>query len=197
MVSLAVVADRMMLPALRNIARKYKLSRDLTGILIAIGNLVPETATTILSFLQHGVKLTEFGTATNVGSAAFSITLVPAVAVIFASKPKATGAGESQISNRQRERNLRKLKKTFTRDLFTFLITLMLYCLIMKDGIIRLREAFCLVGAAVLYVASVVWMNKEEEEEELLGYEMEVQTGEVESEGLLNELGQKMGTDVR
>lgn len=55
----------------------------MTGIVVAIGNLVPELATTVLSFLKHGVKMTEFGIACNIGSAAFGITMVPAIAIIL------------------------------------------------------------------------------------------------------------------
>jgi Ca2+/Na+ antiporter len=76
------VTDRIVLPALINISKKYGLSRDLTGIIVAIGNLIPETTTTILSFFRHGVKLTEFAIAVNVGGSVFIITVVPALAML-------------------------------------------------------------------------------------------------------------------
>lgn len=59
------------------------MSRDLTGILVAIGNLVPELTTTILSFLKHGVKMTEFGVACNMGISILVITVIPAVAILI------------------------------------------------------------------------------------------------------------------
>lgn len=70
------------MPSLINISKRYKLSKDVTGIVVAIGNLIPELATTILSFMSHGVKMTEFGVACNIGCAIFSLTIVPAFALI-------------------------------------------------------------------------------------------------------------------
>jgi len=53
-----------------------------TGIVVAMGGLVPELTTTLLSFMRHGVKMTEFGIATNLGCAAFTITVVPAISIL-------------------------------------------------------------------------------------------------------------------
>lgn len=52
---------------------------------MAVGNLVPELTTTILSFLRHGVKMTEFGVACNVGGSVLVITVVPVVAILLTS----------------------------------------------------------------------------------------------------------------
>ena len=83
LLNLALIAEKFLLPSLLSISRNYGLSRDLTGILVAIGNMVPELTTTILSFMKHGVKMTEFGVAANVGTATFVITVVPAVAMLM------------------------------------------------------------------------------------------------------------------
>jgi Ca2+/Na+ antiporter len=80
---LAIVSEKFLMPALLNISKRYGLSKDLTGIVVAIGNLAPELATTILSFLSHGVKMTEFGVACNLGAACFSVTMVPAIAILL------------------------------------------------------------------------------------------------------------------
>ncbi len=53
----------------------------MTGIVVAMGGLIPELTTTLLSFMRHGVKMTEFGIATNVGCAVFTITVIPAIAI--------------------------------------------------------------------------------------------------------------------
>jgi Ca2+/Na+ antiporter len=66
----------------------------LTGILVALGNLVPELTTTILSFLKHGVKMTEFGVASNIGCSIFVITVVPAVAILLTYQGAAPSLGE-------------------------------------------------------------------------------------------------------
>lgn len=55
----------------------------MTGILVALGNLIPELAMTVLSFLQHGVKMTEFAVACNIGCGSFALTCVPAVAILM------------------------------------------------------------------------------------------------------------------
>jgi Ca2+/Na+ antiporter len=38
------------MPSLRNIAKRYNLSKDITAMIVAVGNLIPELATTVLSF---------------------------------------------------------------------------------------------------------------------------------------------------
>ena len=80
---LALISDKLLLPALLNISKRYGLSKDITGIVVAIGNLIPELATTVLSFLRHGIKMTEFGVACNLGCSCFGVTMVPAIAVLL------------------------------------------------------------------------------------------------------------------
>jgi Ca2+/Na+ antiporter len=86
LLNLALIAEKFLMPSLLNISKRYGMSWDLTGILVAIGNLVPELTTTILSFLKHGVKMTEFGVACNIGTSIFVITVVPAVAILMTIK---------------------------------------------------------------------------------------------------------------
>ena len=71
------------MPVLIDISKRYGLSKDLTGLVVAIGNLIPEAATTFNSFTRPNIQMTEFGMATNIGCAAFSITMAPAIAVFF------------------------------------------------------------------------------------------------------------------
>lgn len=51
--------------------------------MVAVGNLVPELTTTVLSFLRHGIKMTEFGVASNVGGSVLVVTVIPAVAILL------------------------------------------------------------------------------------------------------------------
>ena len=83
LLNLALVAEHYLMPSLLNISRRYGLNRDVTGIVVAVGNSVPELTTTLLSFFKHGVKMTEFGVASNVGCALFTITVVPACAILM------------------------------------------------------------------------------------------------------------------
>jgi len=68
------------------------LSKDVTGIVVALGGLAPELTTTMISFMRHGVKMTEFGIATNLGCALFTITVVPALAILFTQHDGSTPA---------------------------------------------------------------------------------------------------------
>jgi Ca2+/Na+ antiporter len=83
LIFLALLAEKYLLPSLLNISKRYNLSKDWTGILVAVGNLIPELAMTMLSFMQHGVKMTEFGVACNIGCASFTLTMVPGLAVLL------------------------------------------------------------------------------------------------------------------
>ena len=81
--NLAIIADLFMMPSLVSISKRYHLSKDITGIMVAIGSSVPELTTTILSFMRHGVKMTEFGVVSNLGCSMFSLTMVPALALLL------------------------------------------------------------------------------------------------------------------
>ncbi|CDW80524.1 ca2+:cation antiporter family [Stylonychia lemnae] len=108
LLNLALIAEKYLMPCLMNISKRYNMSRDLTGILVAIGNLVPELTTTILSFLKHGVKMTEFGIACNVGTSIFVITVVPAVAILMTIQGNTQNArqeGQSQQNSDDHNEN--------------------------------------------------------------------------------------------
>lgn len=60
----------------------------MTGIIVAFGNLIPDITTTVQSFMRHGVKMTEFGIACNIGVSVFVITVVPAVVVLLTMESK-------------------------------------------------------------------------------------------------------------
>ncbi len=85
LLNLALIADLVMMPALLTISERYSLSKDVTGIMVAIGSSVPELTTTVLSFMRHGVKMTEFGVVSNIGCAMFTLTMVPALGILLAS----------------------------------------------------------------------------------------------------------------
>ncbi len=81
---LAVITDKFLLPAVLAIAHRYSLSRDTTGLLIGVANLVPETTTIFLSFSRPGIAMTEFAFVTNIGIAVTTLTAVPALAFLIA-----------------------------------------------------------------------------------------------------------------
>lgn len=141
-----MIADRFLLPSLVRISTRYGLSRDVTGFVVALGNLVPETTTTILSFTKHGVKMTEFAMAANLGSAIFTITVVPAVAAAFLQGH----AVSSDIS-----------KKTFYRDMGFFLVTVLIFDFILQpDGVVSLAESILLLAWLFVYMGVATYQNK-------------------------------------
>lgn len=121
LLNLGLIAEKFLMPSLMNISRRYNMSWDLTGILVALGNLVPELTTTVLSFLKHGVKMTEFGVACNVGTSVFIVTVVPAVAMLItATSTKASPCKSDKLTGgRSTETKLNSFDKQNEDDLST------------------------------------------------------------------------------
>jgi len=80
MLSQGVIADKFLMQSLENITERYHLSQSIAGLLIAFGVALPEVVVTILSFQRHGIKMTEFGVATILGSVCFATCFIPAAA---------------------------------------------------------------------------------------------------------------------
>lgn len=55
LINFIVVADKILMPVLLTISKKYELSKDHTGIVVAVGNLIPEAATTFNSFTRPNI----------------------------------------------------------------------------------------------------------------------------------------------
>ena len=103
LINLALIAEHFLMPSLLRISSRYGLSRDVTGIIVAVGNSIPELTTTMLSFMRHGVKMTEFGLASNIGCGIFTITAVPAIAVLATishQEPDANDKSSEAVANR-------------------------------------------------------------------------------------------------
>jgi Ca2+/Na+ antiporter len=141
-----------------SISRRYRLSKDITGIVVAVGNGVPELTTTLLSFLKHGVKLAEFGVASNIGCAVLAITVVPAVAILATYKPEKKG--DNHVSNMQEERQQKTMMMTIYRDMGFFILALVLYDIILYKGMIYMHEACLLIAVLFLYIATIIFMNR-------------------------------------
>ena len=148
MVVIALVAEEFLMPSLKNIAKRYQLSKDLTGFIVALGNLIPEVTTTVLSFLRHGIKMTEFAMATNIGASMFAITIVPAVAACFA--PQLVKGVAPQVINAM----------SFYRDLGFFTCALIFYVYAFKDGICSFQHCCFLISMVPVYLIVMSLMNK-------------------------------------
>ncbi len=81
--SQGVICDLFLMPAMMAISQKYGMSKTVAGVFIAIGVTMPDVVVTMISFQRHGTKMTEFGLACNLGGAAFSFTMIPAVAYLL------------------------------------------------------------------------------------------------------------------
>jgi Ca2+/Na+ antiporter len=165
LLNLALIAEHFLMPSLLRIAKRYRLSRDVTGIVVAVGNSVPELTTTILSFMKHGVKMTEFGVASNIGCAVLTITVVPALAIL-ATLPKrgdevraAPVQGSKKQQAREAQYKQRVLMLSVYRDLGFFLMALVIYDLVLLKGTVYFYEAVLLLALLGLYAASIVGVN--------------------------------------
>ena len=80
LLAMGIISEKFLMPSIGNIGTKYQMSTTVLGLLIAFGISVPECAVTMLSFQRHGIKMTEFGLATILGSVCFCTTFVPGAA---------------------------------------------------------------------------------------------------------------------
>ena len=136
----------------------------MTGIIVAIGNLIPELTTTILSCMRHGVKMTEFGVGCNLGGACFTMTVVPAVAFLI----NDIKSNSNELIYKQKEHKVGDISafNTFFRDISFFLAALILYNVILAKGIIHANEALILLMFVVIYIFIIIKMNKTTEEQQ-------------------------------
>lgn len=160
---LALMAEKFLMPSLLNISKRYGLSKDITGILVAIGNMIPETTTTIISFMKHGVKMTEFGVASNIGTAVFVITVVPAAAILITMKK--TKEYEEKQKHFLPEEAAKaavlqeQLMFSVYRDMGFLIIAFVLYDILLYKKVIYLYEAVVLFGFIFLYIFVIFQMN--------------------------------------
>jgi Ca2+/Na+ antiporter len=149
-----------MIPSLLNIGKRYGLSKDVTGILVAVGNSVPEVSTTIISFMKHGVTMTEFGISSNVGIGAFAVSVIPAFAVLATLKETQYYEEKKKhllASNSKKfEDNHRSMMLSIYRDMGFFIVALALYDILLYKKVIYLYEAIALACCTIPYVFVVI-----------------------------------------
>lgn len=131
--------------------------------MVAVGNSVPELTTTMLSFMKHGVKMTEFGVASNIGCAVLTITVVPALAILATASSAGSIAMKRKQSGTSSKKELLKqrvMMLTIYRDMGFFILALVLYDVLLFKGVIYFYEACILVSILALYAVSIVMINK-------------------------------------
>lgn len=109
--------------------------------MIAVGVSMTELTAALLSFQNHGSKMTEFALAMIIGGLAFSASLVPVIAYVLnfgVSKPRPppSQSPEHRFNNR-------RFKWCFVRDIVLCLVSLSLYFVSFEFGT---ADVYC-VGA--------------------------------------------------
>ena len=125
LLSQGVICDLFLMPAMMAISGKYGMSKTIAGVFIAVGVTMPEVVVTMLSFQRHGTKMTEFGLACNFGGAAFSYTMIPAVAYllnfgIINKRPEQPSNLKFRLENQRFQNGL-------IRDMLFFLFSCLVY----------------------------------------------------------------------
>ena len=139
LLSQGVIAEKFIVPSLRNIGKRYTLPKALIGLLIAICVTLPELFICTISFQEHGVKLVEVGVACNLGGVAFSMSCVPAFAYLINYGFFKCGDDDVKlvaISSIEKAR----LKWHILRDALFVDTSILLYYLQLADGAITFSQ---------------------------------------------------------
>jgi len=130
---MTIIQEKALFPSLLNIGKRYGMSKDFTGILLAFGNIIPEISVTILSFISHGIPLMEFGFTVNIAGATYCYTMVIGLAYVIAFGCKKTkDEGKHNKSMDSITEQLDQLAKdkifiSMVRDLSFFMVALFMY----------------------------------------------------------------------
>lgn len=135
------MADQFLLPSMIKICKEYDLSKPIGGVLIAIGVSMPELTATMLSFQQHGVKMTEFGLALVIGGLAFAVSMIPVVAYTMnfgcrKKRPTAPTDAEYLFTTR-------RFRNCFIRDMSFAMLSLVLFFWSLESGTISVFQICC------------------------------------------------------
>lgn len=116
-------------------------------MLIAFGVAVPEVVVTILAFQRHGIKMTEFGVATILGSVCFATCFIPAVAHLATyglSKPKPEPTPEEKET-------YQKLFSVFMRDMTFIILGLVMFYHFLSVGAITVFNVALILALFCVY----------------------------------------------
>ena len=133
------------------------MSKTIAGVLIAVGVSIAEFIVTLISFQKPGTKNTEFGLACVFGGAAFSFTIIPALAYflnfgIMKKRPEQPNILKFQLENL-------RFRNGFIRDMSFCLLSCLVYFFVMASGSMSLLGAILQLSIFVVYVISVWLMD--------------------------------------
>lgn len=111
-------------------------------MMVALGNSVPELATTVLSFMGGSISMAELGLASNIGTAMFVITVAPAIAIYFNQDTAFIIDTDSKMQNARMDKKLRdkihkdhwnQMMKTIYRDMIFLIMGFLVYDILLLD----------------------------------------------------------------
>lgn len=138
---LSVTVETFFVPALREIALRYEINRDIAGAtLMAMGSSSPELAIALISLFIGGGGHGDIGAGTIVGSAVFNILVISGVCGLI--RPVAIP------------------RKVFSRDCVVYLVGILLLLYSFRDGTIHFFEAGLLIGAYGIYLLVLYFWNQ-------------------------------------
>lgn len=162
--SQGIMAEKFLLPSMLKICEDYKISKPVGGVLIAVGMSMPELTATMLSFQEHGVKMTEFGLALVIGGLGFAISMIPAVAYLLNFGCRV--ARPAQPTDHQSLYNNQRFKNCFIRDMSFMMASLFLYFIELQEGTLSLTSVLTQLLLFVVYSVAVYSMDKQSTEKE-------------------------------
>ncbi|NPA44322.1 MAG: calcium/sodium antiporter, partial [Chlorobi bacterium] len=137
---LAKVVDEYFVDALDKIAEKLNMSSDAAGAtLMAVGSSAPELFVAIFAVMKSGDHAA-IGVGNIVGSALFNILAITGAAAII--------------------KNAKIAWQAVARDLFFYMIAILMLLFTLHDGILNYFEAFLLIGTYIIYVVVVIFWKK-------------------------------------
>jgi len=137
---LAKVVDEYFVDALDKIADKWNMSSDAAGAtLMAVGSSAPELFVAIFAVMRPGDHAA-IGVGNIVGSALFNILAITGAAAII--------------------KNAKIAWQAVARDLFFYMIAILMLLFTLHDGILNYYEAGLLIGIYIIYVIVVIFWRK-------------------------------------
>ena len=134
MISTGIIVDKFLINSLENACKKYNLSQNTQGYLLAIGSSIPEFATNLMATLTSKSNI---GIGAIFGSGAFNLTIGFGIASFFC-------------------KNSLKLSFCyFTRDIFVYLCSLFCLNIFLATKRINIYQIMTLILLWPIYIMSV------------------------------------------
>jgi len=151
MLGLAIVCDDHMVAALERVCDVYMIREDVAGAtFMAFGSAAPEIIINMVGSIKQAgsyppssaaLDATNIGVGAILGSGMIAFLVIPAACAYFSGKAV----------------ELRLKRRPLLRDVASYAVILLLLCIFMQDGVIKMYEALIMVMFYVCYVLVVIW----------------------------------------